>query len=43
VAVNNPPLKEEIMVEVSPAALKQLEDYFAGKSREPIRVYLAAG
>ncbi|MDK2957684.1 MAG: hypothetical protein PWQ57_3182 [Desulfovibrionales bacterium] len=31
------------MVELTPAARQQLEEYFAGKDKEPIRIYLAAG
>ncbi len=31
------------MVELTDAALKQLENYFADKDRTPIRVYLATG
>lgn len=31
------------MVELTPAAQGRLEEYFAGKNKEPIRIYLAAG
>jgi Fe-S cluster assembly iron-binding protein IscA len=31
------------MIEVTPAAVQQLDEYFAGKDKEPIRIYLANG
>ncbi|MGE4558401.1 MAG: IscA/HesB family protein [Desulfovibrionaceae bacterium] len=31
------------MIEVTPTAVEQLTEYFSGKDREPIRIYLANG
>ncbi|CCO22566.1 HesB/YadR/YfhF-family protein (fragment) [Maridesulfovibrio hydrothermalis AM13 = DSM 14728] len=31
------------MVELTEAAIKQLENYFADKDKTPIRIYLATG
>lgn len=35
--------KEEIMVEVTPAATEQIQAYFRGKEASPIRIFLNEG
>jgi hypothetical protein len=35
--------KEEIMVEVTPAATEQIQAYFRGKEVTPIRIFLNEG
>ena len=35
--------KEDIMVEVTPAATQQIAEYFKGKDVSPIRIFLNEG
>jgi len=35
--------KEDIMVEVTPAATQQIAEYFKGKEVSPIRIFLNEG
>ena len=35
--------KEKIMVEVTPLAIEQIREYFAGKEVSPIRIFLNEG